>query len=493
MEIIQGLKPGVFLRHNTYRIEKVLGQGGFGITYLAMDLNLDRYVAIKEFFPKDYCDRDDATSHVTLGTQGSKEFVNRLKAKFLKEARNIARFDNPNIIRIHAAFEENDTAYYVMDYIEGLNLYEMVKRYGFLNEDKALEYVEKVGKALIYVHGKRMNHLDVKPANILIRKSDDTPILIDFGLSKQYDSEGNQTSTTPTGISHGYAPPEQYNDGGVKEFSPQTDIYSLAATLYYALSGVVPPQATSLIEEDLTFPEAIPTRFIGPVSKAMSPGRKDRQKTIEAFLNELDISMTESAATSIVKIIENHKPEPKISNDHEKHEYPKPMDNYEPKISQWIWIAAVGVIAVVLGIIWYNNAKITETNASEIEVPLTVTDLFWESPLGGATYTGEVVPETLPNGEIKMIPNGKGIAKIIIGEYTGSEYDGQFVNGIMEGETKYRLKDGDIYEGTFKANKYERGRYTLKESGEYFEGSFKNMEPYRGQWYSADGKVIENI
>ena len=95
MDINQGLKPGSTLRHGAYRIEKILGQGGFGITYLVMDLNLDRYVAIKEFFPKDYCDRDDITSNVTLGTQSSKEFVYRLKAKFLKEARNIAKFDNP--------------------------------------------------------------------------------------------------------------------------------------------------------------------------------------------------------------------------------------------------------------------------------------------------------------------------------------------------------------------------------------------------------------
>ncbi|MDE6511466.1 MAG: serine/threonine protein kinase, partial [Muribaculaceae bacterium] len=255
MEIIQGLRPGVFLRHNTYRIEKVLGQGGFGITYLAVDLNLDRYIAIKEFFPKDYCDRDDATSHVTLGTQGSKDFVNRLKAKFLKEARNIARFDNPNIIRIHAAFEENDTAYYVMDYIEGQTLAEIVRNTGPIPEAKALEYINKVGGALEYVHNHNVTHLDVKPANIIIRNADDEPILIDFGLAKQYDAKGNQTSTTPIGISHGYAPMEQYADGGIKVFSPQTDLYSLAATLYYILSGIVPPQATKLIEDALIFPQ----------------------------------------------------------------------------------------------------------------------------------------------------------------------------------------------------------------------------------------------
>ena len=97
------------LRHETYRIDRVLGQGGFGITYLATDLNLDRKVAIKEFFPKDYCGRETVTSHVTLSTQNANEFVNKLKSKFLKEARNIAKFDHPGIIKIHAAFEENNT------------------------------------------------------------------------------------------------------------------------------------------------------------------------------------------------------------------------------------------------------------------------------------------------------------------------------------------------------------------------------------------------
>ncbi len=127
MEYIS-LQIGTTLRGGTYRIDEVLGQGGFGITYLATDLSLDKHVAIKEFFPKDYCDRDSTTSHVTLGTQSTSEFVGKLKSKFLKEAKNIAKFDHPNIIKIHAAFEENNTAYYVMDFIKGESLSNRVKR-----------------------------------------------------------------------------------------------------------------------------------------------------------------------------------------------------------------------------------------------------------------------------------------------------------------------------------------------------------------------------
>ena len=228
-----GLKSGTMLRNGTYRIERILGQGGFGITYFATDLSLERCVAIKEFFPREYCDRNKSTSHVRVGTSSNTELVLRLKVKFIKEARNIAKLDHAGIIKIHTAFEENNTAYYVMDYIDGRNLNEIIRNSGPLSEAKSIKYITQVGEALDYIHSRKINHLDVKPANIMIRRYDDRPILIDFGLSKQYDENGNQTSTTPTGISHGYAPMEQYKVGGVSEFSPQTDLYSLAATLYY--------------------------------------------------------------------------------------------------------------------------------------------------------------------------------------------------------------------------------------------------------------------
>ncbi len=284
---MQTLASGTLLHQGTYRIEQVLGQGGFGITYLATDLNLQRLVAIKEFFPKDYCERDETTSQVHLGTKNTAEFVNRLKAKFLKEARNIAKFDHPNIIRIFAAFEENNTAYYVMEYIEGESLSTMVGNNGPIPEKSAVGYIAKVGSALDYIHQRKLNHLDVKPANIMLRHSDDTPILIDFGLSKQYDSDGKQTSTMAPGFSHGFAPLEQYNEGGVREFAPQTDIYSLAATLYYLLSGTAPLRATMRGDEELTFPNTIPQRLIAPISRAMSLGRKGRHGEVTEFIRDI--------------------------------------------------------------------------------------------------------------------------------------------------------------------------------------------------------------
>ena len=117
------LIEGTLLQEGKYRIEGILGQGGFGITYLGWQTRLNRRVAIKEFFMKEYCNRNADTSHITIGTEGSRELVARFQQKFIKEAQSIAGLNHPNIIRIHDVFEENDTAYYVMEYIEGGSLH----------------------------------------------------------------------------------------------------------------------------------------------------------------------------------------------------------------------------------------------------------------------------------------------------------------------------------------------------------------------------------
>lgn len=282
----QHLQPGTLLHNGTYRIIDVLGRGGFGITYLALDLNLDRRVAVKEFFPKDYCERTDTTK-VTVGTSSAVELVSRLKAKFLKEARNIAKFSHSGIIKIHAAFEENNTAYYIMDFINGVSLNELIRQNGPLSPERAISVITSVGESLSYVHQQKINHLDIKPGNIMWDNLNGCPILIDFGLSKQYDGEGNQTSTTPTGISVGYAPIEQYKNSGISTFSPQTDIYALGATLYFLITGTVPPDATDLAMEGLTFPAGIPASLKAAIQHAMNLRIADRPATVHDFLAEI--------------------------------------------------------------------------------------------------------------------------------------------------------------------------------------------------------------
>lgn len=280
------------LQGGRYRIVRMLGSGGFGITYLGTQTGLERNIVIKEFFMTDYCLRDEYSNLITVPTVSNVEFVERFKDKFLKEARHIAQLKHPNIVNIIDVFEENGTAYYVMDFIEGGSLVEKVQREGPLPENVAKRYILQIADALNYIHQRYMNHLDVKPGNIMLSRNDNA-ILIDFGLSKQYDSQtGHQTSTTPVGISHGYAPMEQYKEGGVSEFSPETDIYSLGGTLYYLLTGERPPVSQEINEDGLRLDQLkaknVSWPTISAIINAMKPRRKERTHDINTFIAELN-------------------------------------------------------------------------------------------------------------------------------------------------------------------------------------------------------------
>ena len=286
------LRPGSHLHGGHYIVERVLGQGGFGITYLGEQVSLGRKVAIKEFFMKELCNRDSDTSHVYVGSSGSLDTVDRFRQKFVKEARNLAKLKHRSVISVIDIFEDNGTAYYVMEYLEGGSLADKVAG-GALSEKDALRYIRQVGSALDYIHGKQMMHLDVKPANILI-DNEDNAVLIDFGLSKQYDSEGQQTSTTPVGLSRGYAPFEQYNRGGVSNFSPATDIYSLGATLYKFVTGQTPPEVTEIISYGFPeLPSGISPSIRLAIETAMKTSVKERPQNIGQFLSLLDGSASD--------------------------------------------------------------------------------------------------------------------------------------------------------------------------------------------------------
>lgn len=279
------LQAGTSLQNGRYRVERVLGQGGFGITYLGVQIYLSRKVAIKEFFMEDFCLRN-SEQYVTAPTDTNKGLVDSFRRKFIKEAQNIAKLKHPNIVSIIDVFEDNGTAYYVMESLDGGSLANKVSQ-GALPEHVALRYIRQVASALEYIHSNNMMHLDIKPANILL-DGNDNAVVIDFGLSKQYDDTGQQTSTTPVGISHGYAPIEQYSKNGVGTFSPSTDIYSLGATLYKLLTGATPPEANRIYDEGLPpLPAHITHNTRIAIETAMQPRRKDRPQSIAAFLQLL--------------------------------------------------------------------------------------------------------------------------------------------------------------------------------------------------------------
>lgn len=367
------LNDGSTLQGGKYQVIKVLGQGGFGITYLAENTMLEKRVALKEFFPKELCGRDN-TSHLTLGTQNNAETVERLRERFLKEAKNIAKLDHPSIVKIHDVFEENSTAYYVMDHIEGVSLSDMVKRGGPLPEDKAVEYITKIGGALEYMHSRQMTHFDVKPANIMVRQSDDTPLLIDFGLSKQYDTKGDATSTLMQGVSHGFSPIELYNFGSIATFSPQTDVYALAATLYYLLTGNVPPSASEVAENGLSFPATVSPGIKDAIEKAMAFSRSNRTASVKQFIDSINNADSEDEET--VLIGSDTIPTPPAP---QKSEAAKPENNNAGSnlSGRTIIYILIGVIAAMLVYFFVNSStNTTNSDTEDVDSAVVVEEVY---------------------------------------------------------------------------------------------------------------------
>ncbi|MDE6464615.1 MAG: protein kinase [Muribaculaceae bacterium] len=251
----KALRPGTVLQgKRTYRIERMLGAGGFGITYLAScdvvvdGLRMEGLVAIKEHFMSDHCNRGgDATSVVCPGTDASQALVACSLKDFVAEAGRLKEYgsNHSSIVKVNEIFEANGTAYYVMEYLKGQSLSDYIRAKGALGEDEIRALVYPVVDAAAYLHGKRVTHLDIKPGNIMLAaKPDGTvrPVLIDFGLSKHYNADGSATSTVNTmACSDGFAPLEQYK--GIRTFSPAADVYALGATLYTAATGHNPATA----------------------------------------------------------------------------------------------------------------------------------------------------------------------------------------------------------------------------------------------------------
>ncbi len=189
------LPVGTLLQGGKYRIVRFISSGGFGCTYEAEHVMLEERMAIKEFFVRDFCNRDASSHHISVGIHSKKELVEKLKGKFIAEARALCKLHHPGIVSVSDVFEENGTAYYVMEYIEGTSLHGLIQEQGRLPEKETLDYIRQVCDALRYVHNKNRLHLDIKPGNIMIDK-EGKATLIDFGASKHYDSEtGENTST----------------------------------------------------------------------------------------------------------------------------------------------------------------------------------------------------------------------------------------------------------------------------------------------------------
>lgn len=295
------LPQGTNLQSGKYKIKSVLGQGGFGITYLATNRILvngsigqiegEITVAVKEFFMKDCCFRDNTSSQVISKDKDKDEVIGVFKHKFLKEATSLSKLHHKNIVKVLDVFSENGTVYYVMEHVQGISLDKYIKQQLF-EEDEAIRIIGEIGDALAYLHDNMINHLDVKPANIILR-NDRVPILIDFGISRHFDATGKPTTYSPTAATRGYAPPEQ-ELGQIDRFWPVADVYSLGATLFNMVTGIQPPASFNMgkgVEIYLEKCKSSQLRHLLPY--AMQPMPEKRPQSIREFLKILNVKTSE--------------------------------------------------------------------------------------------------------------------------------------------------------------------------------------------------------
>ena len=521
------LKVGTIL-HGTYRIDSYLSSGGFGNTYVATNIEFDERVAIKEFFMKGVTQRDDNQTTVSVSNLENNDSFLGQKEKFKKEARRIRQLKNEHIIAVHDLFEENGTAYYVMDFVDGENLSERLKHTGEpMSENEVRDILPQILDALKSVHDAGIWHLDLKPANIMLTKEGKVK-LIDFGASKQLDAQkGGATTSTAISYTNGYAPREQMEQNYDK-FGPWTDIYALGATLYNLLTNNKPPLPTDIdddISEDkhdaLPFPESVgEMKYL--VLQMMKTNRLQRPQSIDAIINAektrkeepkqtpnpakapQSSSAYDDEATIIAepktkkeRKTEAPKPKPKESDIGYSQTPPKQetyssshIENNDGEgLNKTIIILTVAaLLIVVLFLLNYGscgNRTVSDsdpTPAPTETIVQKVERMQYTTAIGGCQYTGPVDEQRQPNGEGEAFFND------------GRYYSGTFEHGVLTGDDCYfKYANGDTFRGKFRNNSFYFGRYTIAKDQSYFDGYYSNGQPSSGNWYDKNGKTIESI
>ncbi len=284
--------PSMTLLHGRYLLGRTLGIGGFGITYLAMDLAQERKVAIKEYFPNGLAERTvmaDGDYRIRISGSQQKRYYDKGLASFIREANTMQTLRRTEgIVQVLGFFQENNTAYLVMEYLPGMSLRAYVKISGLpLKEEDVLEMIWPVINSLAIIHRKGIIHRDISPDNI-IYGPDKSVTLIDFGAARQATGDSNKSLTIM--LKRGYAPMEQYYTTGKQ--GAWTDIYAICATLYYLLSGTIPPDSIDRLAADelkplLTLNFRISRHVSDAVGKGLAVKAQDRYQTMEALIEDL--------------------------------------------------------------------------------------------------------------------------------------------------------------------------------------------------------------
>lgn len=462
------LKKGTTLQSANYTIECTLGSGGFGITYKAFQSSLQRKVAIKEFFMKDLCSRDGNT--MTIPNSSSAATVNSCKNKFIKEARIVAALNNAHIVRIYDVFEENGTAYYVMELLERGSLKDLVESTGPLGEKDALDFIEQVSEALYHIHDKGLLHLDIKPANIMLNQYRQA-VLIDFGICRHYDQGSTDTTTTTLGVSDGYSPLEQYAATDISSLTPATDIYSLGATLMFLLTGEKPPKAVLINEQGLHFPSGISSKTKEALIKAMSPMKAGRFQDVISFAKSLGLKIhipqTSPADMTAVKPLRI-----KMTTGENK-------ASSKPFMSLTIGILA-GVL-VVVGVLFFYN-RIPKNNGEKENTTVVENKNVQKDTLSPTRQTqAEPSKDSLSDSaqEVKKSVAAQTSGTIDLGYAT---YTGKLKNGKPDGIGTMTFKQAHLIDS-------RDPQQRMAEAGDSIrDGDFNNGHLVQGNLYSSSGE-----
>lgn len=490
-----------YLQGKKYRIDRYISSGGFGNTYEVMNVEFEERMALKEFFMKGISEREDDSTTVSVSNSLNQSTFNSQKEKFKKEARRLRKLHNPYIVQVHDLFEENGTAYYAMDFIDGESLSARLKRTRKpLSEAEAMSILRQVLEALESVHSQGLWHLDLKPGNIMIDREGHVK-LIDFGASKQMSgTDGYTTTSSAMCYTPGYAPPEQI-DQKMDLIGPWTDLYALGGTLYNLLTTNQPPTVSEMQEDDaFTFPQGVSDKTKYLVRWMMTPRRQKRPQSVadvKAFLEKPFVKPQKTQGEETV-LVEKENPSKKGDSSEKTSRKTEKKSDTNHRLSKRSVtagiLAAVFLVGIIAIFVWKSsgneasNPDITTTDsllASQetiIPTPEVVSDMNCNNEtLGEYKYTGPVDSEGLPHG--------RGEAMFTDNRY----YKGPFIHGVFEGDSVYfRFENDDIFEGSFKANRFCEGTYTIKEDGSYFKGFFKDGGPdeNRGSWYDKNGKKI---
>lgn len=488
--------------NNKYRIVSMLGQGGFGITYLAVaeiqygNVTTEAKFAIKEHYPSVFCKR--VLEDVIPESDKMQEY-SRSKDDFIAEAKKLHSLgtENDNIVKVNEVFEANGTAYYIMQYINGYSLSEYINKKKRIAYDEAIKLLTPIFDAVQFLHKSRINHLDIKPDNIMLHQGINglTPVLIDFGQSVHFKKNGDKTSPKGImGVSEGYSPLEQY--AGITEFSPATDIYALAATLLFTLTGETPQGASKIklanVRSELF--KSVPEDYIEGICKALNKSDEGRTATIATFKTNLGIVGSDGGkATEIIGVdiddpwykkyskylvsifligiivccciflpkscdkdndpIEPAKPQPVVS-DSTNHDYTTTSQNPEPNVPD----------------------NIVSENATQ-EQPDNVQSAA-SSHYSGSTANGNISHNPEQDVEPKPEVARTGTLSLSYGTWIGG-----IKNGKMDGK-------GSI---VFTSSHRIPGSSHVANSGERLEATFANGQIERGKLYDSEGNLIKSI